>query len=71
MSTDKCRTDKMSTEKMNVTPRMQNTEETIANNAVDYNLFRLGSINLFKKIQHLEVFWLEAKPPPKNNYFEK
>ena len=42
--------DKMSTDKMQVTPIMQNTEETIALYANDTNLFQLGSTNPKKKL---------------------
>ena len=45
-------TDKMSTDKMHVTPCMQNTEEAIANDAIDDNMFRLGSTNLKKISGH-------------------
>ena len=35
---------------------MQNTEETITKYAVDANLFRLGSTDAKKNIQHLDAF---------------
>ena len=44
-------TEKTSTDKMHVTPCMQNTEQTIAKYAVNANMFRLGSINSKKNIK--------------------
>ena len=63
----KFRQKKYRTDKMYVTPCMQNTEETIAKYAVDANLFRLGSSNPKKNIQLLDFILVEAKPPTKQN----
>ena len=63
----KFRQKKYRTDKMYVTPCMQNTEETIAKYDVDANLLRLGSTKHKKNIQALDAFLWGAKPPTKKN----